>query len=234
MASTTETTNLGLTIYQTDDKPTYLVDHNENMQKIDAAYGEVKTAADSADAKATSAGNLAQAASEAVGTAVDKANCAMASASAVAGTADQALTTANTAHQVAESAMDLADSASDDANQALNKLGELVNIDDIEFSIETFTVIESNITVKNGILCGTWIGNGPAIAGDIKGHFNYNINGRVGAMHLENVATPKDHITIFPQFNSGDSSNPGEISPVTVRFLVSCAWNSSWTKKSST
>lgn len=222
MASTTETTNLGLTIYQTDDKPTYLVDHNENMQKIDAAYGAVKTAAESADAKATSAGNIAQAASEAVGTAVDKANCAMASASAVAGTADQALTTANTAHQVAESAMDLADSASDDANQALNKLGELVNIDDLEIIPVSPAVLSySTLKVVNGILCGDFrITSTNSL---IKFNCNYNITGGLGvAVAFNNPAIPA-----IPYLINGESN---EIGTNDLLAFASIPWVNSWTK----
>lgn len=227
MASTTETTNLGLTIYQTDDKPTYLVDHNENMQKIDAAYGEVKTAADSADAKATSAGNLAQAASEAVGTAVDKANCAMASASAVAGTADQALTTANTAHQVAESAMDLADSASDDANQALNKLGELVNIDDIIVTPSAGWTPSSSPTFKvvNGLLTGgcRYHNNTPsAFSFDM----NYNIPSELCLGLVEIVDGNGKTIFTYanPNYTTASTQN------IDALLLFSAPWDPSWEK----
>ena len=49
MSSTNKTTNLELSQYVGSDKPTYLVDYNGDMAKIDAGYAAVKSEADATD-----------------------------------------------------------------------------------------------------------------------------------------------------------------------------------------
>lgn len=66
MASTNKTTNYELSQYVSSDKPTYLVDYNSDMSKIDTAIHTAKTTADGA---ATSAGNAQTAAETAQSTA---------------------------------------------------------------------------------------------------------------------------------------------------------------------
>ena len=49
MSSTNKTANLELSQYVGSDKPTYLVDYNGDMAKIDAGYAAVKSEADATD-----------------------------------------------------------------------------------------------------------------------------------------------------------------------------------------
>lgn len=49
MSSTNKTANLELSQYVGSDKPTYLVDYNGDMAKIDAGYAAVKSKADATD-----------------------------------------------------------------------------------------------------------------------------------------------------------------------------------------
>lgn len=49
MSSTNKTANLELSQYVGSDKPTYLVDYNGDMSKIDAGYAAVKSEADATD-----------------------------------------------------------------------------------------------------------------------------------------------------------------------------------------
>ena len=46
MASTNQTTHYGLSQYVGSDKPTYLVDYNQDMSKIDDAIYNVKSESD--------------------------------------------------------------------------------------------------------------------------------------------------------------------------------------------
>ena len=85
MASTNKTTYYELSQYVSSDKPTYLVDYNGDMSKIDTGIHTAKTTADGA---ATAAGN-AQTAAEGAQT---TANTAITNAA----TADGKATTANT------------------------------------------------------------------------------------------------------------------------------------------
>lgn len=105
MASTNKTTNYELSQYIGTDKPTYLVDYNGDMQKIDtgikgaydrgsagvSAAATAQTAAETADGKATNAATAAASAQSAAETAATAA--ATADGKAVA-----AQTTANTAN----------------------------------------------------------------------------------------------------------------------------------------
>ena len=83
MASTNKTTNYELSQYVSSDKPTYLIDYNSDMSKIDTGIHTAKTTADGA---ATAAGN-AQTAAEGAQT-----------------TANTAVTNAATAQTAADSA----------------------------------------------------------------------------------------------------------------------------------
>lgn len=85
MASTNKTTHYELSQYVSSDKPTYLVDYNGDMAKIDTGINAAKTTADSASTAATNAQTAAESAATTANTAITN-----------AATADTKATTANT------------------------------------------------------------------------------------------------------------------------------------------
>ena len=85
MASTNKTTHYELSQYVSSDKPTYLVDYNGDMSKIDTGINTAKTTADTAATAATNAQTAAETAQTTANTAVTN-----------AATADGKATTANT------------------------------------------------------------------------------------------------------------------------------------------
>ena len=60
MASTNKTTHYELSQYVSSDKPTYLVDYNGDMAKIDTGINAAKTTADTANTAATNAATAAE------------------------------------------------------------------------------------------------------------------------------------------------------------------------------
>jgi hypothetical protein len=85
MASTNKTTHYELSQYVSSDKPTYLVDYNGDMAKIDTGINAAKTTADTASTAATNAQTAAENAATTANTAITN-----------AATADTKATTANT------------------------------------------------------------------------------------------------------------------------------------------
>lgn len=85
MASTNKTTHYELSQYVSSDKPTYLVDYNGDMAKIDTGINAAKTTADTASTAATNAQTAAEGAQNTANTAVTN-----------AAAADTKATTANT------------------------------------------------------------------------------------------------------------------------------------------
>lgn len=85
MASTNKTPHYDLSQYVSSDKPTYLVDYNGDMAKIDTGINAAKTTADTASTAATNAQTAAETAQTTANTAVTN-----------AATADTKATTANT------------------------------------------------------------------------------------------------------------------------------------------
>lgn len=112
MASTNKTTYYELSQYIGTDKPTYLVDYNGDMAKIDAGIRAAKTTADSAASAASDAATAASNANTAAGNAAN----AAANASTAANNASSA---ANTAQNSADSA-NAAAAANALAIQAIN------------------------------------------------------------------------------------------------------------------
>lgn len=80
MASTNKTTHYELSQYVSSDKPTYLVDYNGDMAKIDTAINAAKTTADGASTAATNAASDAANAQSTANTAVTNAASAQTSA----------------------------------------------------------------------------------------------------------------------------------------------------------
>ena len=73
MASTNKTTNLELSQYVSSDKPTYLVDYNSDMAKIDTGVHTAQVSADTASTAATNAQTTAETAQTTANTAVTNA-----------------------------------------------------------------------------------------------------------------------------------------------------------------
>lgn len=80
MASTNKTTHYELSQYVSSDKPTYLVDYNGDMSKIDTGINTAKTTADSAATAATNAQTAAETAQTTATTAVTNAATAQTTA----------------------------------------------------------------------------------------------------------------------------------------------------------
>lgn len=80
MASTNKTTHYDLSQYVSSDKPTYLVDYNGDMAKIDTGINAAKTTADSASTAATNAASDAANAQSTANTAVTNAATAQTTA----------------------------------------------------------------------------------------------------------------------------------------------------------
>ena len=82
MASTNKTTHYELSQYVSSDKPTYLVDYNGDMAKIDTGINTAKTTADTASTAATNAQTAAATAQSTANTAVTNAATAQSTADA--------------------------------------------------------------------------------------------------------------------------------------------------------
>ncbi len=80
MASTNKTAHYELSQYVSSDKPTYLVDYNGDMAKIDTGINAAKTTADGASTAATNAASDAANAQSTANTAVTNAAAAQTSA----------------------------------------------------------------------------------------------------------------------------------------------------------
>lgn len=140
MASTNKTTNLQLSQYIGSDKPTYLGDYNQDMQKIDQGY---KTNADNI---ATAIAGVESATSTA-NSAVSTANSAQSTAQTANQTATQASQTATNAQSTANSALSTATQSQTTANQVasdLNAFEQLFNF--THFDDITMTTTNGSIT----------------------------------------------------------------------------------------
>lgn len=80
MASTNKTTNLELSQYVSSDKPTYLVDYNSDMSKIDTGVHTAQVTADTASTAASNAQTTAETAQTTANTAVTNAATAQSTA----------------------------------------------------------------------------------------------------------------------------------------------------------
>ena len=97
MASTNKTTYYELSQYIGTDKPTYLVDYNGDMAKIDAGIRAAKTTADSAASSASDAATAAASANTAAGNASSAASAAQSSANSASSAASAAQSSADSA-----------------------------------------------------------------------------------------------------------------------------------------
>lgn len=125
-SSTNKTTHYDLSQYVSSDLPTYLVDYNSDMSKIDAGINTAQTTADTASTAATNAATAASTAQTTANTAVTNAATAQTTANgAVTSIGTLAnLTTTNKTDLV--SAINEVDSHADSANAEVAKLEGIV------------------------------------------------------------------------------------------------------------
>lgn len=210
------TPNLNLHIYDKDSKPTYLVDHNNDMTAIDQGYAALKLSTDTAStnvAGLTTQVNTVQQLAE--------------SASALATQANE-----NSSHASADAsaAVAAANNANTEAAKAVAATDGLINISDIELSVEGFTMDDGSVgfVVRNGILCG-----GASFSGNssepITINCNYNISGRL--MMCDESDDTDRHIIRLPIFVNGSTTLTNTLTTTVVRILASSPWDPAWTKK---
>ena len=119
MASTNKTTHYELSQYVSSDKPTYLVDYNGDMAKIDTAINAAKTTADSASTAATNAAT---------------------DAATAQGTANTAVTNAATAQTTADGAnTKIGTMANLTTSEKTNLVGAINEVNDKEFVIDSMS-----------------------------------------------------------------------------------------------
>lgn len=210
------TPNLNLHIYDKDSKPTYLVDHNNDMAAIDQGYAALKLSTD------TASSNVAG-----LTTQVNTVQQLAESASALATQANE-----NSSHASADAsaAVAAANNANTEAAKAVAATEGLINISDIELSVENFTMDagSTGFVVRNGILCGcaSFSGNSSA---EITVNCNYNISGRV---LLCNESDDTDqHLIRTPIFVNGTATLTNTLTTTVVRICASAPWDPAWTKK---
>lgn len=133
MASTNKTTHYELSQYISSDKPTYLVDYNADMSKIDEGINDAQTTADTASTAATNAQTAAE-------SAATTANTAITNAATADGKAVQAQTNIGV----------LANLTTVNKDSVVSAINELDNdIDNVNISINS---INTSITSINGEL----------------------------------------------------------------------------------
>lgn len=150
MASTNKTTHYELSQYVSSDKPTYLVDYNGDMAKIDTGINTAKTTADTANTAATNAATAAETAQTTATTAVTNAATAQTSADS-ANTKIGTLANLNTVEKT-------------NLVGAINEV--LGKIADIAYPVGSI-YISANNTNPSTLFGGTWVsfGTGRTIVG---------------------------------------------------------------------
>ena len=113
MASTNKTTHYELSQYVSSDKPTYLIDYNGDMAKIDTGINAAKTTADSASTAASNAATAAETAQNTATTAVTNAATAQ--------------TTADSANTKIGTLANLQTTAKTDLVSAINEVNDKAN-----------------------------------------------------------------------------------------------------------
>lgn len=157
MSSTNKTPNYNLDQYIGTDKPTYLVDYNGDMLKIDTAIHSAATSADSAVATANSAveqvgaiGTKAQNALDTANTANTTANNAVVIANNTTKIAGDAQVDAHAALTQSNTAIETANKASADVGTILPQVTEAVNTANTAsqsvLNIKDFSTLTLNVT----------------------------------------------------------------------------------------
>lgn len=211
------TPNLNLHIYDKDSKPTYLVDHNNDMTAIDQGYAALKLSTDTAStnvAGLTTQVNTVQQLAE--------------SASALATQANE-----NSSHASADAsaAVAAANNANTEAAKAVAATEGLVNINDIEITATNINITRSKVQVVNGVLCGCFTGTSPTTA-TASYSLNYNISGVVGTFVRYSPTTGALYQCACTLLTDGDGTiaNASDVNQV-VTVTFSAPWDPAWTKK---
>ena len=153
MASTNKTTNLELSQYVSSDKPTYLVDYNSDMAKIDTGVHTAQVTADTASTAATNAQTTAEGAQTTANTAVTNAATAQ--------------TAADGANNKIGTLASLETTTKTDLVSAINETFDLATTSEVVDSLSTdYTSKAPSTRVVNEVLsrtatehlCGTWFG----------------------------------------------------------------------------
>lgn len=153
MSATNSTPNYGLPQYVADDKPTYLGDFNKAMLDIDTNMKSIDNKSEGAKSGIASVQATANQALENANTANTKATTAQA-------TAEQAQTSATNAQSTATEAKNLANTVntnltdlSDKVNNLDNNIGEWIQIEALDSSLNTtYSFLKATINKKCKLL----------------------------------------------------------------------------------
>ena len=153
MSATNSTPNYGLPQYVADDKPTYLGDFNKAMLDIDTNMKSIDNKAEGAESGIASVQATANQALENANTANTKATTAQA-------TAEQAQTSATNAQSTATESKNLANTVntnltnlSDKVNNLDNDIGEWIQIDALDSSLNAnHSILKASINKKCKLL----------------------------------------------------------------------------------
>ena len=189
MSSTNKTTNYDLSQYVSSDKPTYLVDYNGDMQKIDTG---IKGAYDKGVEASTDAANALSAAHEA---STDAAN---------------ALSAAHEASTEAAGALALAQEASTEAAGNTTAIGEIQSYLDVKNYVTPTATVDGQITgsLDNRV---TVASNDDGSLAKIYGFLGFTKSGTSGDVKvtLSNTGlNPTEAFSINPAGILRDPANP--------------------------
>lgn len=153
MSSTNTTPNYGLPQYIPTDKPTYLGDFNKAMLDIDTNMKSIENKATSAESEIATANATAN-------QALENANTAQTTATTAQATAEQAQTSATNAQSTATDAKNLANTVntnltnlSDKVNNLDNNIGEWIQIDALDSSLNAnYSILKATINKKCKLL----------------------------------------------------------------------------------
>lgn len=202
MASTNSTTNYSLSQYIGTDKPTYLVDYNSDMLKIDTG---IKGAYDRGSAGVTAAATAQTAAETADGKATNAATAAAAAQTA----AETAATAAATADGKAEAAQITANTANAATVVNATAIAALQSYLDIKNYISPTAQVSGAISgsVDNRI---TVARNDDGTLAKIYGYLGFTKNGSAGNVTITLTGTglnPNEAFSISPIGVLRDASN---------------------------
>lgn len=153
MSATNSTPNYGLPQYVADDKPTYLGDFNKAMLDIDTNMKSIDNKAEGAESGIASVQATAN-------QALENANTANTKATTAQSTAEQAQTSATNAQSTATEAKKLANTVntnltnlSDKVNNLDNDIGEWIQIDALDSSLNrNNSILKASINKKCKLL----------------------------------------------------------------------------------
>jgi pyruvate/2-oxoglutarate dehydrogenase complex dihydrolipoamide acyltransferase (E2) component len=207
MASTNKTVTLELSQFIATDKPSWLTDYNDDMEKIDTFAAGVDADVSSAKSDAANAKSTAQTASNTAQQAQTAATQAQNAASTAHSTANQALTSAGQAQTAADNALELANKAAKNYQYSTterdtgNKWTNGKKIYEKVFSFNMPSTVNTQQYAPVGATVDTVI----SISGFVKHGGNYYpVNSPFGGTDLTFIST-------IPYSNASTSSNKNTI-----------------------